>query len=201
MLYSVVGRFAVAGLMLAGLLATNPAWAAEPVSVLPSPCVRRGSLEPDQYSRLGRFMTLGGGYRQWEEMDCYPARLDDAALAAIDQPTGRVIPFGSGDAFVVGIDPSWFNRCTRTATPVRGALAIDGAKMLALKEHLAGIAAQRSVDIREIGFAEADMRDRRLLFALYVGTAERNVYLECFEDLDAAVVRAFEELGAARAKP
>jgi len=49
------------------------------------------------------------------------------------------------------------------------------------------------------------MRDKRALFALYLGNADRSVYLECFDDLDAAVERAAQELGraapAARSAP
>ena len=47
--------------------------------------------------------------------------------------------------------------------------------------------------------------DKRALFALYLGNADRSVYLECFDDLDAAVERAAQELGraapAARSAP
>ncbi len=187
--------------LLAWLSWSLPAAAAEPVSVLPSPCVRRATLETEQYKKLGRFVALGGGYAQWEQMDCYPTRLDDAALATTDQPVGHVVSFGSGDAFVVGIEPAWFNRCTKAPAPVRSTVAIGGDKLLALKQHLADLPEGRSLDLREIGFAEAELRDSSALFALYLGTPDRNVYLECFEDLDAAVVRAFEELAGSKPKP
>lgn len=199
MLPSLVRRAFRAGpWLLAALWSASPVRAAEPVSVLPSACVRRSELPPEQYKTLGRFLALGGGYRQWEAMDCFPRRLDDAALAATDRPAGAIVAFGDAEAFLATIDPVWFGRCTKTATPVAGAVAVDGAKMLALRNHLAELAAARSIDVREIGFAEALLRDRRALFALYLGGVDRNVYLECFEDLDVAVTRALEELGATR---
>lgn len=199
MLPSLVRRAFLAGpWLLAAMGSVSPVRAAEPVSVMPSACVRRSELPAEQYKSLGRFLALGGGYRQWERMDCFPRRLDDAALAATDQPAGKIVAFGAGEVFVASIDPVWFARCTKTSTPVAGPVAIDGAKMLALRDHLVPLAATRSIDVREIGLAEALLRDRRALFALYLGSADRNVYLECFEDLDAAVTRAFEELGATR---
>jgi hypothetical protein len=40
-----------------------------------------------------------------------------------------------------------------------------------------------------------------VLFALHLGTADRAAHLECFEDLDAALVRAAQELARDRTPP
>jgi hypothetical protein len=167
---------------------------AEVVSVMPPVCTQREALDPAEYQRLGRFLALGGPYRQWIDKNCYPTRLDDAALAAIARPIGYVVAIGDRDAFVVDVGPTWFNRCTKTATPVSGAVAVDGGTMLSLLQHLATFPETASLDLREIGFAEARMRDKRALFALYLATGDRAADLECFEDLDGAIRRAAEEL-------
>jgi hypothetical protein len=80
---------------------------------------------------------------------------------------------------------------------VTGNIPIDGSTLLALDRHLASLPSFAALDIREVGFGEAGMRDKRALFALYLGSANRSVYLECFDDLDAAVERAAQELGRA----
>src|SRR5262249_25091570 len=123
-------------------------------------------LDPAEYQRLGRFLSLGGPYRQWSEKNCYPTRIDDAALEGIDRPVGYVATIGSGEVFIVDLGPNWFSRCTKTATPVTGSVAIDGATELALHRHLATLPETASLDLREIGFAEARMRDKNALFAL-----------------------------------
>jgi len=167
---------------------------AEVVSVMPPVCAHRESLDPAEYQHLGRFLALGGPYRQWVDKNCYPARLDDAALAAIDRPIGYVVSIGGNDAFVVDLGPTWFTRCTKTSAPVSGSVAVTGATQLALHQHLASLPETASLDLREIGFAEARMRDKRVLFALYLATGDRAADLECFEDLDGAIIRAAEEL-------
>jgi hypothetical protein len=168
--------------------------AAEVASVMPPACTRREALDGAEYQRLGRFVALGGGYRQWAEKDCYPVRLDDEALARIDRPVGYVVTIAGHDAFVVDLGPSWFTRCTKTSTPVAGSIAVDGATLLALTRHLAALPEVASLDIREIGFAEARTRDKRAVFALYLATGDRAADIECFEDLDQAVERAAAEL-------
>ena len=77
---------------------------------------------------------------------------------------------------------------------VTGSVAVTGATQLALHQHLASLPETASLDLREIGFAEARMRDKRVLFALYLATGDRAADLECFEDLDGAIIRAAEEL-------
>ena len=161
---------------------------------MPPSCTKREALDPAEYQRLGRFLTLGGGYRQWSEMNCYPLRLDDDALEKIDRPVGYVATIGPHDVFMVDLGPNWFSRCTKTATPVAGSVPVDGSTQLALHRHLASLAETSSLDIREIGFAEAKMRDKTALFALYLATADRVADVECYENLDNAIARAAEEL-------
>jgi hypothetical protein len=173
--------------------------AADAPSVMPSSCLRREALDAAEYQRLWRFLELGGGYRQWADKDCYPKRLDDAALAAAPRAVGVVVSLAGRDAFVVDLNPTWFRNCTKTATPVAGPLDVDGAMILALAQHLATLPALAAADIREIGFGEAVTRDKHVVFALYLGTGQRSLYLECFDDLDAAVERAADELGRATA--
>jgi len=172
---------------------------AEVVNVMPASCLRRDALDFGEYQRRWRFLSLGGGYRVWADKDCYPPRLDDAALAKSERPIGYIVGVGGRDVFVVDFDPLWFTHCKKTAAPVMGSLPVNGETLLALVQHLASLPELASVDLREIGFAEAAMRDKRVLFALYLGTPDRAAYLECFEDLDAAVVRAAQELARGRA--
>jgi hypothetical protein len=167
---------------------------AQVVSVTPASCLRRDALDAAEYQRRWRFLALGDGYRMWADKDCYPPRLDDAALAKTARPIGYIVGIGSRDVFVVDFDPLWFSHCKKTPAPVTGALTVDGGTLLALVQHLASMPEFASLDLREIGFAEAAMRDKRVLFALHLGTADRVAHLECFEDLDAAVARAAEEL-------
>ncbi len=181
-----------------GIAALALAWvgtaAGQVVTVMPASCLRREALGAAEYQRLWRFLALGGGYRQWPDKDCYPRWLDDAALAASDHPAGHVTSLAGRDVFVVELNPTWFAGCKKTATPVSGSLPVDGAKILALGQHIAAMPPLAGLDLRELGFGEAVMRDKRVLFALYLGTAERSAYLECFEDLDAALDRAVREL-------
>ena len=183
-----------APILLLWMISLSGVATAEVVSVMPPVCAARESMDPAEYQRLGRFLALGGPYRQWVDKNCYPTRLDDTALAAVDRPIGYVAPIGDKDVFVVDLGPTWFTRCTKTPTPVSGPIAVDGATQLALHRHLATLPETRSLDLREIGFAEARMRDKRVLFALYLATGDRAADLACFEDLDGAIVRAAEAL-------
>jgi hypothetical protein len=187
------------------VLASVATVAAEVVNVMPASCRRRETLDAAEYQRMWRFLPLGGGYRMWADKDCYPYRVTEAALASVERPVGTIVDIGGRDVFVVDLDPVWFRRCTKTATPVTGNIAVDGPTLLYLDRHLASLPSFAALDIREIGFGEAGMRDKRALFALYLGNADRSVYLECFDDLDAAVERAAQELGraapAARSAP
>ena len=187
------------------VLASVATVAAEVVNVMPASCRRRETLDAAEYQRMWRFLPLGGGYRMWADKDCYPYRLAEAALASVERPVGYIVDIGGRDVFVVDLDPVWFRRCTKTATPVTGNIAVDGPTLLSLDRHLASLPSFAALDIREVGFGEAGMRDKRALFALYLGNADRSVYLECFDDLDAAVERAAQELGraapAARSAP
>jgi hypothetical protein len=167
---------------------------AQTVNVMPASCLRREALDANEYQRRWRFLALGGGYKVWADKDCYPPRLDEAALTKTERAIGYVVSVGGRDMFAVDLDPVWFTRCKKTATPVVGALPVDGATLLNLVQHVISRPELASIDLREIGFAEAAMRDKRVLFALYLGTADRAAYLECFEDLDAAVFRAGQEL-------
>jgi hypothetical protein len=179
------------------VLASVATVAAEVVNVMPASCRRRETLDAAEYQRMWRFLPLGGGYRMWAEKDCYPYRLAEAALASVERPVGYIVDIGGRDVFVVDLDPVWFRRCTKTATPVTGNIAVDGPTLQSLDRHLASLPSFAALDIREVGFGEAGMRDKRALFALYLGSADRSVYLECFDDLDAAVERAAQELGRA----
>jgi hypothetical protein len=181
-------------LLLFAIFSLSGVAAAEVASVMPPTCTRRETLDPAEYQRLGRFVALGGPYRQWSEKNCYPIRLDDPALAKVDRPVGYVTTIAGHDVFIVDLGPSWFTRCTKTQTPVSGSVAVDGATELALHQHLATLPEIASLDLREIGFAEARMRDKGALFALYLATGDRAADVECFEDLDGAVTRAAEEL-------
>jgi hypothetical protein len=185
-----VGLF-MAAIMLASIATAD----AQAVSVMPASCRRRDTLDAAEYQRMWRFLALGGGYRNWADKDCYPYRLAEAALAGVDRPIGYIVDIGGRDVFVVDLDPLWFRRCTKTATPVSGPIAVSGATFAALAGHLASLPSFAALDVREIGFGEAAMRDKRALFALYLGSADRSLYLECFDDLDAAVERAARELG------
>jgi hypothetical protein len=169
--------------------------AAETVSCMPARCVRREVLDPVAYQSLGRFLILGGCYAEWGAKDCYPERLDDAALALAPRPAGYVVSFAPGrEAFVVDPGTAWLTQCPKMGSVATDEIRVTGAKFLLLKQHLASLPAFASLDIREIGFAEARSREARALFALYVGTERRNVFLQCFEDLDAAVAQAAETL-------
>jgi len=181
--------------MAAIVLASAVSVAGQVVNVMPASCRRRETLDATEYQRLWRFLALGGSYRMWADKDCYPYRLDEAALARAERPVGYIVDVGGRDVFVVDLDPVWFRRCTKTATPVTGAISVTGATLLALDRHLAALPSFAALDIREIGFGEAGMRDKRALFALYLGSADRSLYLECFDDLDMAVERAAQELG------
>jgi hypothetical protein len=161
---------------------------------MPAACTKREALDAAEYQRLGPFLALGGGYREWAEKNCDPSRLDDAPLAQTDRPIGYVATIGEHDAFIVDLGPNWFSRCTKTATPVTGSVKVDGATQLALQQHLAGLPETASLDLREIGFAEARMRDQTALFALDLATGDRVADVECFDNLDGAVTRAAEEL-------
>ena len=183
-----------APILLLWMISFTGVASAEVVSVMPPVCATRESLDPAEYQRLGRFLALGGPYRQWVDKNCYPVRLDDDALAASARPVGNIVSIGSKDVFVVDLGPTWFNRCTKTTSPVVGPVAIDGATQLALQRHLAMLPDTASLDLREIGFAEARMRDNRVLFALYLATGDRVADVECFENLDDAIKRAAEEL-------
>jgi len=186
------------GLLVAAIvLGSAAAVAAQVASTMPASCRRRETLDAAEYQRMWRFLVLGGGYRMWADKDCYPYRVDAATLATVDRPIGTIVDVGGRDVFVVDLDPVWFRRCTKTATPVTGAITVDGSTLLALTRHLASLPSFAALDIREIGFGEAGMRDKRALFALYLGTADRSLYLECFDDLDTAVERAAQELGRA----
>ena len=176
------------------VLVCSGAAEAEPVTCMPARCVHRQELDPAGYQSLARFLILGGCYAEWANKDCYPARLDDAALAQTEQPVGYVVGFGGREVFVVDPGTMWLTQCPKTGAIATGTIVVTGAKLLALKEHLAAIPAFASVDIREIGFAEARSREARALFALYLGTDRRNVFLPCFENLDAAVAQAAEAL-------
>jgi hypothetical protein len=183
--------------MAAIVLASTATVSAQAVNVMPASCRRRETLDVAEYQRMWRFLVLGGGYRMWVEKDCYPYRIDATTLASAERPIGYIVDIGGRDVFVVDLDPLWFRRCTKTATPVTGNIPIDGSTLLALDRHLASLPSFAALDIREVGFGEAGMRDKRALFALYLGSANRSVYLECFDDLDAAVERAAQELGRA----
>lgn len=162
---------------------------------MPQTCIRRAALDPEAYQKVGRFLALGAAYQQWITSDCYPPLLDDDALGGAAAPAGNRVSLGEREAFVVNLDPTWFARCTQTATPVAGSVPVTGAEILGLKAHLLSLADVSSLDLREIGLGEARLRDKRAIFALYLGTADRAAYLECFQDLDGAVERAIHELG------
>ena len=167
---------------------------AEPVSCMPARCVRRQELDPAAYQTLARFLILGGCYAQWGSKDCYPVRLDDATLGQTEQPAGAVVSFAGREAFVVDLGTLWLTQCPKTGMIATGTIQVTGAKFLALKEHLEAMPAFASLDVREIGFGEARAREGRALFALYLGTPRRNVFLPCFDNLDAAVFKAAEAL-------
>ena len=188
------------------LLGLSGVAAAEVASVMPPVCTQREALDPAEYQRLGRFLSLGGGYRQWVDKNCYPSRLDDAALSQIDRPIGYVASVGSRDVFIVDLGPTWWQRCTQLtapvtgAVPVTGSVPVDGATQASLHQHLAMLPETASLDLREIGFAEARMRDKRVLFALYLATGDKVADLACFDNLDNAVIRASEELSKPAAR-
>ena len=183
------------GLLMAAIVLASAATAgAQAVNTMPASCRRQQTLDAAEYQRMWRFLALGGGYRVWADKDCYPHRLDEAGLSGTDRPIGYIVDIGGKDVFVVDLDPVWFRRCTKTATPITGPIRVDGATLAALARHLASLPSFTALDVREVGFGEAGMRDKRALFALYLGTADRSLYLECFDDLDAAVERAAREL-------
>ena len=176
------------------LISLSGVAAAEVASVMPPVCTQREALDPAEYQRLGRFLALGGGYRQWVDKNCYPSRLDDEALQQIDRPIGYVSSVGTRDVFIVDLGPTWWQRCTKLSAPVTGSVTVNGATQAALHRRLASLPETASLDLREVGFAEARMRDKRLIFALYLATGDRVADLGCFENLDNAVIRAAEEL-------
>src|SRR5438445_434000 len=134
------------------VLASVATVAAEVVNVMPASCRRRETLDAAEYQRMWRFLPLGGGYRMWAEKDCYPYRVAEAALASVERPVGTIVDIGGRDVFVVDLDPVWFRRCTKTATPVTGNIAVDGPTLLFLDPHVAARAgtarASRSVDFQ-----------------------------------------------------
>src|ERR1051325_12064134 len=128
------------GLLAAAIvLASAAAGAAQVASTMPASCRRRETLDAAEYQRMWRFLVLGGGYRIWADKDCYPYRVDAATLATVDRPIGTIRDVGGRDVFVVDLDPVWFRRCTKTATPVTGAITVDGSTLLALTRHLASL--------------------------------------------------------------
>src|SRR5437773_12470682 len=111
----------------------------------------------------------------WPEQDCHPHRVAEAALASVERPVGTIVDIGGRDVFVVDLDPVWFRRCTKTATPVTGNIAVDGPTPLSLDRHPASLPPFAPPALRAGGLRPAGMRDQRALSALSLAHAHRAV--------------------------
>ncbi len=87
-----------------------------------------------------------------------------------------------------------FSRCRRRPEKDCYPQRLDGAKLWALDQHIPSLPEFAALDHRELGFGEAVMRNKRVRFALHLGTADRPAHLECSEDLDAAWEHGAQEL-------
>jgi hypothetical protein len=157
-------------------------------------CVGREALAQREIDRLARFFPLGEPYKNWARQNCYPAHLDDVALEGTASPLGFIVTVASWDVFVIDPGPRWLEGCRKSGTVPQGTVPVTGRDILEVKQRIAAHPGLSREDLRELGLGRGQSREGAALYALYLGTAERSVLVECFGDLGATVERAAETL-------
>ncbi len=170
---------------------------AAPLDVpLPAGCLHRSELAAAEFEKLGRFFVLRGGYDEWTRMDCYPRRVEPSELASSVSSgvLGFVTPLGGGDAYVFDLGETWLQDCARSRGLSADSEPVAGSDLLDLKRAVDASPLAR-VDLREVGISKGRLRDGKPLYALNLGTREHSLFLQCYDDLGAAVERAAREIG------
>jgi hypothetical protein len=130
---------------------------------------------------LERFTVLRERYADWTKRDCYPQAFDDATLAGVERPTGAIIDLNGHAALVVEPDRSWIAGCERGA--IVRVVPASGAELLELERQLAGRPELRDLDVLEVGLARGQSASGAPRYALFLGTLQRSLRLQCYDDL------------------
>ena len=94
------------------------------------------------------------------------------------------------DAVVVDVDRSWINACVAGHVEAARIDRANGADLLELRNRIARIPGLRDVDVLEIGLGRAFTSKGARLQAILIGTLERSVRLQCYEELDPMIEQA-----------
>ena len=184
-------RSSAAAIALACLATSDPGSTA-PVPearFVASNCVPGRAVRADRRF-YRRFHVLPRLYDRWRASDCYPRRVDDAGLARSASAKGLMVPVNGRDAVIVDVDGSWVDACVPGRPGGARLEETSGADVLELRDRIARAASLRDVDVLEIGLGRAFTTTGTRLQAILIGTHERSVRLQCYEELEPMIEQA-----------
>ena len=153
-------------------------------------CISERVLPRSDARSYHRFNVLPRLYDHWRSVDCFPRRVGDAELVTAESPAGLMVLVNGRDAVIVDVDASWLEACTRgTITSARLEPA-RGADLLELRNHIGKIPGLKDVDVLELGLGRAFTSNGARLQAILIGTLERSVRLQCYDDLEPMIEQA-----------
>ena len=182
------GGAAVLGLLaissMAGHAASMPARGAA------ENCVSERVLRRSDVRSYHRFNVLPRLYDHWRSADCFPRRVNDAELVSAESPAGLMVAVNGRDAVIVDVDASWLDACTRGSIQAARLDQARGADVLELRNRIGRIPGLKDVDVLEIGLGRAFTSSGSRLQAILIGTLERSVRLQCYDDLEPMIEQA-----------
>jgi hypothetical protein len=185
-------RLSVAAVVL-GLFATGSIAghaASVPARGAAENCVSHRALRRNEVVSYHRFNVLPRLYDRWRSADCYPRRVDDAGLLTVDSPAGLMVAVNGRDAVIVDVDASWLDACTDGTSQAARLDRASGADLLELRNRIGRIPGLKDVDVLEIGLGRAFTSSGARLQAILIGTLERSVRLQCYDDLEPMIEQA-----------
>jgi hypothetical protein len=153
-------------------------------------CVSERVLRRSDARSYHRFNVLPRLYDHWRSLDCFPRRVDDAELATAEFPAGLMVAVNGRDAVIVDVDAAWLDACTRGSVTSARLDRTSGADLLELRDQIARIPGLKDVDVLELGLGRAITSNGTRLQAILVGTLERSVRLQCYDDLEPMIEQA-----------
>lgn len=182
------GAAVVLGLLAAGSIAGHAA--PMPPRGSAENCVSERALRRSDVRSYHRFHVLPRLYDRWRASDCYPRRVDDAGLMTVDSPAGLMVAVNGRDAVIVDVDASWLDACMRGTDQTVRLDRANGSDVLELRNRIARIPGLKDVDVLEIGLGRAFTSSGSRLQAILIGTLERSVRLQCYDDLEPMIEQA-----------
>ena len=182
------GGAAVLGLVAIGSMAGHAA--SMPARDVAENCVSERVLRRSDVRSYHRFNVLPRLYDHWRSVDCFPRRVDDAELVTAESPAGLMVAVNGRDAVIVDVDGSWLDACTRSGRAPARLDRARGVDLIELRNEIGRIPGLKDVDVLEIGLGRAVTSNGARLQAILIGTLERSVRLQCYDELAPMIEQA-----------